>query len=259
MDKVTEKITISTKDSSDSFGFFKYVFNFDDENKAQLLNIMQYTIMAIIPVIITLKLIKFLIPEEDESKGNLEIIAEIIGQLVIIITAIWIFNKMIRYVPTYSQVDYSTFDSISFMMPFLIILSTMQTKFAAKLNILSDRLLDKWYGNSIENNTEKKKTNIKVTQPLAGGREYPQHQTSRADYLDTSILPPPGQMPGGHTEGAHIQQVHNQATQPRTDFNNMYAGPSNPLQNANVPGQEEPFEPMAANSVLGGGFGGSVW
>jgi len=258
MDKVTEKITVSTKDSSDSFGFFKYVFNFDDENKAQLLNIMQYTIMAIIPVIITLKFIKFIIPEEDESKGSLEIVAEVVGQLVIIISAIWIFNKMIRYVPTYSQVDYSTFDSISFMIPFLIILSTMQTKFAAKLNILSDRVMDMWYGNSVEY-TEKKKGNVKVTQPLAGGRgQHPQHQTSRADYLDTSVLPPPGQMPGGHTEGAHIQQVHNQATQPRTDFNNMYAGPSNPLENANIPGQET-FEPMAANGVLGGAFGGSAW
>ena len=39
-------------------GFFNYVFNFDSDNKAILLNMFQYIIIALIPVIVLLKMIK---------------------------------------------------------------------------------------------------------------------------------------------------------------------------------------------------------
>ena len=39
-------------DSSDeSKSFFKHVFNFDDDSKSEILNILQYSIIAIIPII----------------------------------------------------------------------------------------------------------------------------------------------------------------------------------------------------------------
>ena len=47
---------------------------------------------------------------------------------------------------------------------------------------------------------------------------------------------------------------------PVQNFNSMYAGPVNPLVNAATPGMDDSFmEPMAANSVLGGGCWGSSW
>ena len=39
-------------------GFIKEVFPFDQEQKTTLLNIIQFTVLAIIPVVILLKLIK---------------------------------------------------------------------------------------------------------------------------------------------------------------------------------------------------------
>ena len=50
-----------------------------------------------------------------------------------------------------------------------------------------------------------------------------------------------------------------QLTQQSPDFNKMYSGPNTPLVNASTPGEsfQDMGEPMAANSVLGGGFGSS--
>ena len=95
---------IETK--TESMGFIKYIFNFDDENKAQILNMLQYGILAIIPTIIILKITKKVIPEENEDKGSLEILVESVGQIILILLLIWLSNKIITYVPTYSKTEY---------------------------------------------------------------------------------------------------------------------------------------------------------
>ena len=43
----------------------------------ELLNIIQYAVLAIIPIIILLKLIKNYIPEADDDKGSLVILVEV--------------------------------------------------------------------------------------------------------------------------------------------------------------------------------------
>ena len=92
-----ETVTENLKETPNStMSFFKYVFNFDQDNKAQIMNLFQYTILAIIPVVLILKAIKFIIPEEDDSKSSFEILGECVGQLLLILSAIWISNKMIR-------------------------------------------------------------------------------------------------------------------------------------------------------------------
>ena len=40
----------SSDDSNKSF--FKHVFNFDDDSKSDILNIIQYALIAIIPIVI---------------------------------------------------------------------------------------------------------------------------------------------------------------------------------------------------------------
>ncbi len=123
-------------------GFFSYVFNFDTENKNAIFNMLQYAVLAIIPVILTLRLIKSIIPEDDENKGSLEITFEVIAQLSLLILAVWYTNKIIRYIPTYTGSPYSSFSETSAIIPFVIILITMQTKLGAKVNILVDRVTE---------------------------------------------------------------------------------------------------------------------
>jgi hypothetical protein len=248
MEKLNDAIN---SDSAESLGFFKYVFNFDEENKNSIMNMLQYTILSIIPVLITLRLIKYVIPEEDETKGSLEIVLESVGQIILIVLAIWFTNKIIRYIPTYSGEYYGKFNETNFIIPFIIILATMQTKLGAKLNILIDRVVDLWHGKKEGQQGQPQQgqqgqqgqgqNTVRVTQPFAG-----QHQPSQADYLDRNQL-----LPSNPQLTAMPQQQ-----QPNTDFNSMYQNNPTPMPGAMHPGGGI-MEPMAANEMGGGGW--SSW
>ena len=69
-----------------SVSFFKHVFNFDEDTKTQIMNISQYAVTAIIPIVLLNKTIQNVIPEADDSKKSLEILAEVVGQIVIMFT-----------------------------------------------------------------------------------------------------------------------------------------------------------------------------
>jgi hypothetical protein len=228
-------------------GFFEYVFNFDDENKNNIMNMLQYTVLSIIPVILILKLTKNIFPEEDESKGSLEITAESIGQLLVIMLGIWFTNKIIQFIPTYSGESYHKFNEITFILPFMIILATMQTKLGSKFNILTNRVMELWSGKTADVSSQQGQQNngVRVSQPFAGQGQQPQyHQPSQADHLDINqILPRNSQLT------AMPQQQQQQ--QPKQDFNQMYQN------QAMGQSMTESFEPMAANGALGGMFGSS--
>ena len=227
-----------------SASFFQYVFNFDDDNKYAMLNMIQYALLAIIPVLLLLKGIKHLMPDEDDSKGSLEILAESVGQIILIMLAIWFINKIIQFIPTYSGEAYQPFNETSFIIPFVLILATMQTKLGAKFNILIDRLMDLWHGKTSKGQQLQQGQGqgqgggqggaIRVTQPLAQ-----MHQPSQADYLDrTQLLP----------SSSHLTQMPASApVRQQPDFNNMYQ--QNPA--AGGPQQFMAPEPSAANEMGG--------
>ena len=66
-----------TKSVSNKTGFFNHVFNFNDDSKDEMMNIVQYAVLAIIPVIILNKATQRIIPEADEEKGTPEIAIEV--------------------------------------------------------------------------------------------------------------------------------------------------------------------------------------
>ena len=237
MDKITESVKSVQNESS---GFLNYVFNFDNENKSRIMNMVQYTLLTIIPVLLILRGIKHIIPEEDESKGSLEIIAESVGQIFLIMMGIWFINKIIRYIPTYSGENYHKFNNINFILPFVIILATMQTKFGLKMNILIERASDLWYGKNRENfqaqqqqGQQQQQGAVRVSQPFAGQ----QNQPSQADYLDRTQL-----LPSNPSMSAMPPQRS-------PDFNSMNQNQPTPLVNPVFPAQSN--EPMAANEGYG--------
>ena len=236
MEKVNEVIKENSKDQSN---FFSYVFNFDEENKAGILNMLQYTLLAIIPVIVMLKLIKHYIPEDDDSKPTLEILVEIIVQLIIIFICIWFIDKMIRFIPTYSGFNYFKFNETNFIIPILIVLITMQTKLCAKINIIVEQISDLWNGNS--SNNVKGNSQVKVTQPIS--RNTPYHMPSQADTFNQAMAPP-----------LNIQNNINPGN--TTLINDLPMNGNN--QQMNNPNMNEILDPsplMAANEALGGAFG----
>ena len=222
--------------SKEPMSFINYVLTLDEDNKIDLLNIIQYTVLAIIPIILILKAVKHFVPEEDERKGNLEILLESVGQIIFMLIGLWFTDRIIRYFGTYSGKEYQAFNSITFILPFLLILSTMQTKLGSKINILIERTMDLINGNNEAKENVKQEKNVKVSQPIAG-----QHQPSQADTLDTSQLLP---------SNRGLTSIPQQSTN-NTDFNDMYQNTSNPLQNADAPGQNEPLAANDGGSMFG--------
>jgi hypothetical protein len=71
--------------------FFNTVFSAAEEDKSEIMNVVQYALMAIIPIVALNKLIQRFIPEADIEKSSLEILAEIFFQIVIIFVVLLSF------------------------------------------------------------------------------------------------------------------------------------------------------------------------
>lgn len=216
--------------------FFKHVFNFNDDSKAEMMNIVQYAIIALVPVIALNKAMQRLVPEADDEKGSIEITAEIISQVVVLFLGILIIHRIITYVPTYSGEMYAEFSVTNMVLAFLVIILSLQTKLGEKVSIIVDRLVDLWEGTGGDKQSKGKgngKGNVKVSQPIS---QTTMILPPQAGSTSISSLPPP-------------QAQTQTQTQPQQDYNQMYQQDSTPLVGAN-----DITEPMAANSGGGGGF-----
>ena len=214
--------------------FFDYMLKFNQESKGKLMNVIQYFSIALIPIVILLKLVKNYFPEEDNSKGSIEILVEVIGQLTVIFLGILFIDRFVRYFPTISKMNYHIFNETNFIIPILIILVTMQTKLGSKINILTDRLLEMWNGKS---NITPQNNNIKVTQPIAG--KLNNLPSDNLDVLE-SFTNQPIDKSVTMINNLPIQQTNNPPpNNPPSDYNNMMFN----------------NEPMAANDAFGSGFG----
>jgi hypothetical protein len=231
-------------DVSNGSNFFKHVFNFDDDSKSEMLNIIQYSCIAIIPIVILNKSISKYIPEVDEKKASLEISVEVILQIIIMFLGLLIIHRIITFVPTFSGISYPEFHIIFIIMAVLMITMSLQTKLGEKINILVERIADFWNGKETTTNT--KKTNMKVSQPISGQNTVNTSNTSMyTDGTPISSLPTTYDNP--------VQQPQQQQQQ-LPDYNNMYKQTTTPLIDANTPGGQTQ-EPMAANSMVSN-FGG---
>ena len=234
-------------DSSDSSntGFFKYVFNFDDSTKSELLNIMQFSTLSLIPIVILNKAMQKYVPEADEQKGSLEILAEIIIQTFVLFLGIFFIHRLVTYLPTWSGAKYPDTNIIQIIIVALVILLSLQTKLGEKVSILCDRIAELWDGKmNNKTNPAKSKSNSnseKMVQPLS--------QTQNSQQM------------------AITQSLYNQPKLP--DYNSTYVnandasaliGNTSPgmesMSNMQMPQQQQGGggfqEPMAANEALGG-------
>ena len=236
--------------SDDSKGFLKHVFNFDDDSKYDILNIIQYAMIALIPVIILNKSMSNYVPEADDKKSSMELSAEIIIQIIVMFIGLLIIHRVITFVPTYSGVKYPDFNIVFIILAVLMITLSLQTKLGEKVSILFDRLMDLWNGTD-SSKKKGKSGNVKVTQPIAG-------QQQMGGSITGQVMMPQSQPT--YTDGTSINSLptSSSSTQQLPNYDNMYKEQNTPLVNAASPGGMEGFqEPMAANAVLGGGAFGS--
>lgn len=214
--------------------FLNHVFSSTEDGKAELLNVVQYSTMGVIPIVILNKLIQRFVPEADSDKSSLELLVEIFIQLIVMFCGIVVIHRIITYFPTYSGFKYESLTLTNVILAFLVIILSIQTKLGLKVNILVDRLVELWNGPNYETTDDLKKK-------LRQKQLSQQHSVSQADYLDSpamqSSLFPPAPVPTTRQSNNPIAEMFGSSASRHDSMPMMAPGP------------------MAANGLLGGSFG----
>lgn len=210
-------------DTTGKPNFIKHVFNFNDDSKADILNIIQYSLLAIIPVIGLNKLMQRYVPEAEDTKSSLELSFEICSQVVIMFVSMFFIHRIITFVPTYSGEKYAAFNVNNVVLSMLVVLLSLQTKLGEKVSILFDRVVEYWEGKPAK-------------------KQKQQQQQQQQPPLMASSTP--------------IHSLPEQSQQQSPNFDQMYQPDSTPLMGAASPGMSmEGMGPMPANAMIGGSFG----
>jgi hypothetical protein len=246
-------------DSSDDSGksYFKRIFNFQ-EDKLELMNVVQFTLLGIIPIVIFNKIMAKFVPEANNSKGSLEIIAEIVIQLICIFVGLFFINRIVVNIPTYSGKKYQDVNIINVILSIMFVIMSLQTRLGEKVTILVDRLTDAFNGGVSSNRSSGKANSgggaVRVSQPISGQQMAPPPPSlNQQGYTSGTAISalPTNEVNYGNSNTIQVQQL--------PDYNKMYQKDPTPLVGAATPGISESFEIMPANEVLGGSFGGSAW
>jgi hypothetical protein len=196
--------------------FMNHVFNFGEDTKFELLNLTQYTVLGIVPVIALNKAMNHLFPETDDTKTTVEILLELVGQVLFIIYGIYFIHRLITYVPAYSGTPIPAINLFHIAIFVLVITLSLQTKIGQKGTILYERTMELWHG---------KEEPAKESRPSSGEIRVIQPISTREPTRETHLREQP---PVNAHEMAQ-PQIH----QP-PQFDQMYQ------------------EPMAANDFGGG-------
>ena len=199
--------------------FLSHVFSTTDEGKAEILNVVQYATLGIIPVVLLNKAIQKFIPEADGEKATLELLVEVFLQAIIMFCGMILIHRFITYFPTYSGFKYENLTLTNVILAFLVIVLSIQTKLGIKVNILVDRAMELWNGPGETQHVQKRGS---------------LHNNSQSDYFDNI------------GEGPSFPPAP------------VVTSNSSPAPSQQGPSQQNSFDfdgPQAANGMLGGSFG----
>lgn len=214
------------------------MFHFNDASKAELLNIVQYALLALLPIVLLNKTMNRFVPEADDTKSSLELGLEVMLQISFLFVALFFVHRLVTFVPTYSGEKYAELRITNVILAVMTIVLSLQTKLGEKISILADRVAELWNG---ESGGSKKKKNgngnngttgsggIRVSQPIAGGGA--------------------GNVPGTGAGGMGMTPMQALPPPVMPDYNQMHQSDSTPLIGAASPGMEG-FSggPMPANA-----------
>ena len=240
----------SISEIKDTPSFIQHMTRFDENTKSNLLNLIQYSVLCLIPIVAFKKIVSPLFPEVEETKGSLEISVEVLIQVCAIFVGLFFIQRLVTFVEPYSGKNYPEMNLIHIALALLFIIMTFETKIAEKVDILVERLNVLWNGEGSSHEKKDDKERVHVKQPIAVTQPVPTHQNSRADYLTSHEMMREPQ-----------QHVQNMSTS--IDSLPTYGGPSQTTKPSVPQMQQQPnfdqmySEPMAANEGFGG-FG-SAW
>ncbi len=207
-----EDIIIGGKSES----FMSYLTTITPVEKNELLNVFQYVLLAIIPLVLLLKFMKEYIPPENPTKSSIETSTEVVIQLFLIFVVFWLIHKIVLYIPTYSNTPYEKLNMVQLVLPVLFLLFCMKSSISEKLSILLERAM------------------IVVGMKTEGLDDEPKKQTNRP--TNRPQAPQPPSMGMNSQMGGPMNPVNTSPEVMETPMNMQYG-----IQ-----------DPVAANDSMGG-------
>jgi hypothetical protein len=230
--------------------FFNHVFDTSEPAKAELLNICQYALLALVPVVFMNKFLARVVPEADPDASSIELVAEIAMQIVVVFVGMVIIHRLITYIPTWSKFRYEPYILTHSILAFLVIVLSLNTKLGLKCSILYERFLDAigWGAADREMGGGAGGANRRGINGRVTGLIGAQHSPSQADYLSAA----------NPTAPAGIPPMAVSTTQPKAQgLESLLPSVSSSGGNGGGGNGAAMFNPMpiqAANSLLGTAF-----
>jgi len=240
--------------------FFHHMFHLKKAEKCELYNVVQYSILALLPLIVIIRINQNLWPKADQKKGTIELLAEMIGEIAVTSLAVFVVFRVIEYIPTFSGEPLKCINLLTIITTLIVGLPwyDKDSNIGNKAKELHKRInsnLPTFLSSTLDDQSDPKSKKEK----LKNGKKIPTHQASRADQ---PILPPPRV---GSLRDPNPMSNY-QMNSP--DMGGLSAGgnggggsiPDDVVESYHNGGQFAPSPPplMAANEALSG-FGGAAW
>lgn len=218
-----ESVSTSSSDVGEKT-FFNHVLRFDGKTKNELMDLFQYSVTAVFPILILNNVISNLFPEPDENKAILELVIEIGSELFLLLFGIYMIHRLVTYFPLFSGNAYSELNMLNIVLVFLIIILSFQTQLSEKANILFDHIKNYiFYNTGYDSSSDKR--------PQRENMNHDENLDKKKNITDT--------LDGGRGDGT-------------TDSANHQVIPSTNGTNSNGIAIDTFAEPMAANEGFGG-------
>lgn len=265
-------------------GFFSYVFKLSRFKQEDLMNIVQYLMLAVVPVMLFIYFTKKYFPSVSDDYSSMYIFIITFIELIFMIIGIFFIDRMINYIPTYSGKYYETINLTTVILVFMIFMFLTTGGFKKRAYTLLHRF-DDWFtiddmivrklgytprpfdfdtvDDLFDSSVHAKNAKGNKKKPANGAKDTGKEQMSQ-QYATPPPLPTQGPiMPNNGGGVMPTQQVQN--------FNSMYTNPAASMTGGGgggggsaaqgMDGGDDSFmEPMAANAALGGGCGSwSSW
>ena len=248
-------------------GFFTYVFKLSKFKQEDLMNIVQYTLLSIVPVVLFIYFTKKYFPSLEESDSSLYIFTVTVIELIFMIIGIFFIDRIINYIPTYSGKYYETINLTTIVIIFVLFMLITETGFKKrtlvmlerfdKFFFIDDALIRKFGGEVRPFNFATDEIFRDKKQPNKNNKNNGNNKGNagagpRVEGMATNMSQQPPPSINIPTAGPMIQQQALPVAMNGGGYNNGGGGNMEQF----VP---EYAEPVAANGALGGGGWGSAW
>ena len=78
---MTDQIEQTVQGGGAKLGFFNHMFNLKKGEKAEIYNVLQYSVLALLPLIVLIRINQNIWPKASPSKGSIELLAEMSGEI----------------------------------------------------------------------------------------------------------------------------------------------------------------------------------